>query len=360
MKENIGQLYLAGFNGREYNAELEVLLEKHGIGSFILFEKNIPDSREALKRLISDINDKAASLSLPRPLIAIDHEGGRVHRLKNLATRFPPAGHTAHLPDEAIVEIAFQQAQELLYFGFNMIIAPVLDVCSRDAQGAIGARSFSGSPSEAARRGLLAMEGFRRAGILAVPKHFPGHGDIPADPHFGMAVVEKNIEEFERCDIVPFKSVIEQGADVIMTAHILTPNVDGRLPATLSRRWVDYLRTGLGFKNVVMTDDLCMKAIWDIYSVEEMTGLAVRAGLDLFTICFNDGEFAGGLERAYRHYEKMISEDSNAEKQFHVSLERIRRLKHKLSAVSVLDDESIFEKGKNLLAEIVDGAFKQG
>jgi beta-N-acetylhexosaminidase len=81
-----------------------MLLEEYGIGSFILFEKNIPESGEALKQLIKDINDKSESLSLPRPIISIDHEGGRVHRLRNLATLFPPVGQTADLPDEAIIE----------------------------------------------------------------------------------------------------------------------------------------------------------------------------------------------------------------------------------------------------------------
>ncbi|OVE74338.1 hypothetical protein BVX94_00675, partial [bacterium B17] len=285
MNNSLGQLYLLGFDGQEYNEELDLLLEDYGVGSFILFEKNIPDNRENLKKLIKDINDKSDSLSLPPPIIALDHEGGRVHRMKDLATRFPPVGHTSDLPDESIIEIAYQQAQELLYFGFNMIMAPVLDVCSKDASGVIGARSFSDSPAEAARRACLAMEGFRKAGIIAVPKHFPGHGDIPADPHFGMAVVEKTLEEFEACDIVPFRSAIEQGADVIMSAHILTPNIDGEMPATLSQFWLDYLRSKLGYKNIIMADDLCMKAIWDNYTMEEITAEAVKAGIDLFCIC---------------------------------------------------------------------------
>ena len=350
MKE-LGQLYLVGFSGREFNEELALLLEKYHIGGLVLFGRNMPGTRAGLKKLISDIYEKAASLGMPPPFVAIDHEGGRVHRPGGLATHFPPPGRMGLLTDRELMEVYAKQSEELAFYGFNMVLGPVLDLCPGD-MGHIGDRSFGLDPLFAIPRILIASDGLEKAGLITVPKHFPGHGDVDVDPHLKLPVIGKSLKDFEDIDLLPFRAIFERGAEIIMGAHVLAPLIDPEIPASLSAKWLDFLRSKLGFGGIFVSDDLCMKAVWDRYSIEDITEKGLRAGVDVFCICFGDGEFDGAVGRSFEHLSHLVSRDPSLLTQAKRSIEKIKALKKNFSRRRVFDNEAIFVKGHDLVKEI--------
>jgi len=349
--QEAGQLYITGFNGTEFNSELEDILENYNPGGVVLFKRNIPDSREKLKKLITDIYDKAKSLSMPVPFICIDHEGGRVHRLGNLATHFPPPGKMNLLTDREIYEIYLQQAHELSFFGFNLIFGPVFDFCPA-GEGHIGDRSFGDKPESAITSMLNANRALVKGGLITVPKHFPGHGNVNVDPHFHLSVVEKSQRDYEVYDLLPFKEAIKDGCGAIMSAHVLVRDVDREFPATLSGKWLSLLRNNLNFNGVIVSDDLCMKAVWDRYGLEDITSHGMLAGLDIFCICFNDGEFDNAFRRSFSHIAELAGKDKDIEKRVISSIERVEILKKSFSGRKTFDNEAVFIKGHELLKEL--------
>ena len=351
MKE-LGQLYIVGFNGKEYNNELDDLLENYQVGGLILFGRNIPETQEKLKKLISNIYDKASSLSMPFPFISIDHEGGRVHRLNNLATHFPSPGKLSKVSSMLVYRIYEQQSRELSFYGFNTVFSPVLDLCPLVNESVISERSFSPDHEVLIPRTLAAMTGLESTGILSVPKHFPGHGSVKVDPHFDLPIVDKSLSQYEENDLLPFKAIIRNQAKAIMSAHVLTKQVDSTYPATLSKLWMKYLKEKLGFRGLIISDDLCMKAIWNKYTMEEVTTCGLKAGLNVLCICYNEGEFLDAFKTSYRYLTDHVKRDRNFEKLAQESIDKVRLTKNTFSKFRSFDNESIFEQGKKLLLEI--------
>ena len=351
---DIGQNFIVGFNGTSYNDELEELIVKYKIGGIILFKRNISDSRFELKNMLTQIQEKAKSINIPPLFVAIDHEGGRVHRLGDLATHFPAPYSMELLGEDDLYRVYVQQGGELVFFGFNMVFGPVLDLCSSDSKGAIGDRSFGTDFKSAMPRILIAQKGLEKSGILTVLKHFPGHGSVGVDPHYNLPHIEKDLSEFEEYDLLPFKEAVKKGTNAIMSAHILASSVDAVFPATISKTWLTYLRDKLLFKGMIVSDDLCMKALWDNYSIEEITEIGVRAGLDSLCICFNDGEFDKAFQRSYNFLTRLVAENDSVAKYMKKAQERIKDLKKKFSGLKAFNDELIFIKGKDLLKEIAE------
>ncbi len=216
-------------------------------------------------------------------IIAADQEGGNVVRLRD-GTIFPGNMGLGAIGSKKITyEVGRIIGKELISVGINMNLAPVLDVNTNPVNPVIGIRSFGGDPEMVASLGGAYIEGLHSEGVLAVAKHFPGHGDSSLDSHLDLPIINKDLDELMKIHIKPFMDAISIfNVDAIMTAHVVYPALDKENPATLSSKILtDFLREKLGFDGVIMTDDMEMKAISDRYTPGDASIKALKAGADL-------------------------------------------------------------------------------
>ena len=240
---------------------------------------------------------------------------------------------------------------QLRYLGVNMNLAPVLDVISDPFSPAVRTRSLGDDPRTVAALGVALIRGMRGAGILTVAKHFPGLGGVQTDPHISMPVLPRGLKELERRDLVPFVEAVRAGVDAIMPSHVLVPEIDGELPATLSERAiVGVLRDRLGFDGAVLTDDMLMGGITGGYAVDKACLMALKAGQDMILICRDldvQKKAVDRVKEALRHGE--ISQE-----RLDASTMRILRLKER-----ILRGEGEEEEGE-VRAEERPGAKAEG
>lgn len=209
-------------------------------------------------------------------------------------------------------------------YGFNLDFAPVADVNSNPQNPVIGKRAFSSDPKVAAAMVSAAVEGFHEAGMLCTLKHFPGHGDTGEDSHYGTATTNQTWEEMQAAALLPFEAGIAAGADVVMAAHITTPNAtqDG-LPASLSYTMLtERLRGELGFTGVICTDALEMKAISSHYAPADAAVAALNAGADILLM-------PADLCAAFEGVVQAVETGAVAEERLNESVRRILTLKEK-------------------------------
>jgi beta-N-acetylhexosaminidase len=253
---------------------------------YILYPKNI-SSRQQVQGLTKELGTLATAHTGLRPLIAVDQEGGRVRALRVPSVHDQPsAREMARYGDEAYMEAAgYIAGVELSNLGINMNFAPVLDLYSGEDTGVIGDRALSADPQRVSRLALAYAEGLERGGVVAVGKHFPGHGATTVDSHGRLPRVYASRRSLERTHLRPFAAAIEAGVPALMTAHIVYPWIDKSRPATLSPVWLtEILRRDLGFGGVIVSDAVEMRALTDNYSVKEILRFGFEAGVDLFLI----------------------------------------------------------------------------
>jgi beta-N-acetylhexosaminidase len=223
-----------------------------------------------------------------RPLVAIDHEGGRVDRLRRRPfTHFPPAAILGAAGSPRLAEaVGRAMGRELASVGIDVDFAPVLDVWSNPQNRVIGDRAFGTTPARVVRSALALARGLGRGGVLPCGKHFPGHGATAADSHFTLPRVRRSRRALLAADVVPFARAIRAGIPALMTAHVLYPALDARRPATLSPAVCrSLLRRRLGFRGVLFSDDLEMGAIAGRRSIAGAAVEALRAGCDMLLVC---------------------------------------------------------------------------
>ncbi len=278
---------VAGFEGTDLNPQIEDLIVNHHVGGLILFERNF-ENPEQLTRLIGDLQKLALATPPFAPLfISVDQEGGRVSRLQAPFTRFPDPCCLGRARSESLAErFGLALGREMRAVGINMDYAPVLDINTNPENPIIGKRAFSDEPEWASKLGVAFMRGFQETGVLAVGKHFPGHGDTSQDSHLTLPSVDRDSVTLENVELQPFQAAIQNGLEVIMTAHVIYKAWDEKLPATFSIPILQkLLREKLGFKGLIMSDDLEMKAVEDHIPFESFGTLGTQAGIDLFLIC---------------------------------------------------------------------------
>jgi beta-N-acetylhexosaminidase len=287
--EKVGQLLLLGFGGTTMDATIAAFLEEMKPGGVALFGRNIEGSTQTL-RLIRDVrvHDPAG---IPM-FVAVDQEGGTVVRLTEHATVLPSAMALGAARDVELARRAGRAlGEDLALFGFNMNLAPVLDISSNPNNPVIGIRSFGESPQAVAELGVGYVEGLQSAGVLAVAKHFPGHGDTDSDSHYHLPVLLHDQARLEEVELLPFTRGFAEGLDAIMTAHIALPGLGGLhadLPATVSERVLTtLLRAELGYQGLVITDGLEMQGIVQRFGSGEAAVRAVHAGADVVMVLWD-------------------------------------------------------------------------
>ncbi|WP_195945764.1 beta-N-acetylhexosaminidase [Paraclostridium bifermentans] len=295
LDEKIGQMILSGFNGTCFNKELSILINDFKVGGIILFSRNIEYSKQ-LKKLTSDIIGINQDIPL---FISIDEEGGRVSRLPKDIKKFESSKSIGDREDE---KYAYENGREiggiLKNHNINMNFAPVLDIYSNPKNTVIGDRAFGDNEKVVSSMGIATMKGLRDENIIPVVKHFPGHGDTEIDSHLGLPIVEKNLKQLNELELIPFNKAIENGVGAVMVSHILIKEIDDKYPATLSYTMInDILRNDMKFENIVITDDMLMKAITDYISIEEASVKSIKAGADIILIGSDINKTKSVIER---------------------------------------------------------------
>ncbi len=284
LNEKIGQMFMVSFRGTTPNEDIKTMIQRYKVGGVILFKENITDM-EQLARLTHQLQQLNPS-NIPL-FIAVDEEGGSVSRLPKEAAGFPALRELGERgnPKEAY-RIGREMGNLLKKVGINVNFAPVMDVNNNPSNPVIGDRSFGNNPHLVKEMGISMMKGMQDAGIISCIKHFPGHGDTVVDSHDNMPVVKHDMEHLKQIEFYPFKGAAEEGADMIMTAHIKFPAVDpSGYPATMSKKILtDMLRKEWGFKGVVITDSMTMGAITKNFSLKEALIKSVKAGVDIILL----------------------------------------------------------------------------
>ena len=333
LREKVGQLFWVRPETLDFslNPEKKTLtqtmrqnLEQYPVGGIAVFKKNIQDENQ-LSSLIADFQ----SASKIPMIVAVDEEGGAVARLANHeAFSLPKYTSARDIGKTGDPEQARQMGRTiggyLRFYGFNLDFALVADVDSNPANPVIGRRAYSTDAQQTAQMVAAAVEGFHEAGMLCTVKHFPGHGDTGQDSHYGTATSYKTWEEMKAMEMLPFEAGIAAGADVVMTAHITTPNAttDG-LPASLSYTMItERLRGELGFQGVIVTDALEMNAIKKHFTPAESAVAALRAGVDVLLM-------PSDLRAAFDGVVQAVEDGTLSEERLNESVRRILTLKQK-------------------------------
>ncbi|WP_195986449.1 glycoside hydrolase family 3 N-terminal domain-containing protein [Clostridium sp. D53t1_180928_C8] len=336
------------------NSEVAQIIDDFDLGGVILFAQNVKTTEQTTK-LTHDLqqvieNDESNDLPL---LITVDQEGGIVTRL-GTGTSLPGNMALGATKNElSSYRAGSVIGKELNSLGINVNFSPSLDVNNNPANPVIGLRSFSSNADLVSKLGIKMINGIQEQGVSGAAKHFPGHGDTATDSHYGLPVVDKSYEELKEIELKPFKAAIENGVDMIMTAHVQLPQIekdtvisknDGQeigIPSTLSDDVLTgVLREDMGYNGIIITDALNMDAISKNFGEVETVKMAIKAGVDIAlmpTILRSKADVSklqaivDGIKEAVESGELTISEIDD-------SVERIVKLKIDRGIINVNND----------------------
>jgi beta-N-acetylhexosaminidase len=270
-------------------------------GGVILFSRNYDNHRQ-----LTELTQQIHALRNPHLLIAVDHEGGRVQRFREDFTRIPAMRELGKIWDKQPArarhlarQTGYVLAAELNACGVDFSFTPVLDI-DHGQSGVIGDRAFHSDLQAVSDLAHQLMLGLKKGGMLAVGKHFPGHGYIKADSHLQKSIDQRSYIDIEMNDLIPFQQMIDFGLAGIMPAHVIYPAVDAR-PAGFSTLWLQkILREQLQFEGCIFSDDLTMRGAGEfLESMLSRAQAALAAGCDMILVCNNSAgadEILNGLQ----------------------------------------------------------------
>ena len=287
-RRDIGQFLIGSMPDRTVPVEMRSLAREFDLGGIILFSRNIEAPEQ-----VAELAAESEALGRTTPAwVSVDQEGGRVARLTEPFTKWPPMatlGRAGREGEALAARFAKALASELRAVGITLDYAPVLDLHTNPKNPVIGDRALSERADEVARLGRVIIKTLQESGVAACGKHFPGHGDTSTDSHLELPLVEHPPDRLRAIEFEPFRAAIAEHVAFIMTAHVLVPSLDDERPATLSPKVVQaLLRDELGFEGVILSDDLEMKAVSARSPVPESAVEAIRAGCDAILVCSGD------------------------------------------------------------------------
>nr|WP_085524798.1 glycoside hydrolase family 3 protein [Tuberibacillus sp. Marseille-P3662] len=344
LEEKIGQLFIVhaygktptdpsfedmNVNHNRGGKNFKEIIEKYHIGGVIYFNwsQNIgtPLDAEQVNSLSNGLQEIAMDQRMPIPMfISTDQEGGIVQRVTSPATVFPGnMALGATRSTQNATKSAAIMGTELQSLGINMNFAPVADVNVNPANPVIGVRSFGEDPALVSDMTVAQVNAYQNKDVIATAKHFPGHGDTAVDSHYGLPIINHDLETLHQVDLQPFKAAIDAGIDAIMTAHIVVPALDDSgLPATLSKPILTgVLREELGYNGLIITDSLGMSGA-NVVEPEQVPVKAFKAGADILLNPPNVG-------RAYNAMLEAVKSGDISRKRLNQSVYRILKAKMK-------------------------------
>jgi len=317
----IGQHLMIGIAGTELTPEtLEVFRRTHA-GGLIIFRPNFANAQSFI-RLLTELEEKLGR----RLLVAVDHEGGRVLHLNEGITIFPDnlaVGSGSRKQD--VARQGEIEAVELRRLGFDLNLAPTVDVLAGRYSPNIGIRSYGCDAEIVARMSAARIRGMQAKGLSACAKHFPGLGSAPVDPHLALPQLSSDWEEMQTVHLKPFQAAIEAGVHAVMSSHPVYSTLDTtNVPATFSRRLISgYLRKDMKFQGLILSDDLEMGALERFDKIGERAVRAVDAGHDMVLLCHDPQGQVEAFDALYKAYEGGRLKKTNLE----ASAERVAKLR---------------------------------
>ncbi len=312
--EHVGQLLIFGFEGTEPSARLRTAITTIQPGGIILFARNIVEPRQTWGLL-----KEARALANTPMFLCVDMEGGTVDRLKTVIAPAPAAADVFATGRKKL----FRQhgrliGEECRALGFNVDFAPVMDLGLEPSRAVLASRTVSANPKETVTYAEEFLRGLSNAKILGCGKHFPGLGEANLDTHHELPAIGKKGRQLWKEDLYPYRKLRKE-LPIVMVAHAAYPDVTcDRTPASLSPKWIsEILRGKIGYRGLVISDDLEMGGVLAAGSIEHAAVETLRAGAALFLVCHNeahvwaayravlqeaerDRKFAGLVERAAR------------------------------------------------------------
>ena len=316
LKTKLYQMFILGTEGDGYIQALE-----KGLGGMIFFTKDI-QSKDQFKNLVSDIKSKA----LISPFLSIDQEGGRVERTENIhnGKKYLSAKYAYEKGEDFLRNQTKEIALELKSYGLNLNFAPCIDVNTNPNNPIIGERAFSSNSDAVIKCEKIVSQTYRENGIIPCAKHFPGHGDANADSHLTLPEINLPLEEMEKTHIKPFASCAKT-IEMIMVAHLhCTCFEKDIIPTSLSKNAISYLRNQLGFKGIIISDDMIMKGATKFGFVNACE-MGIRAGLNMFIYRNSTPETINIIETIAQ---KALT-DKELQEKIENSFEKINNLKSK-------------------------------
>jgi beta-N-acetylhexosaminidase len=355
ISDKVGQMLMVGIDGDTVSSGSASFIQNNHIGGVIINGYNVKSPAQLLQlnNQFKKINSQENKIPL---FLSTDEEGGKVSRMPPGVLNLP---NSKVIGDKNNVTIASKVGEAIgsrvKAFGFNMTMAPVLDINSNPNNPIIGVRSFGNNADVVTRMGIAEMQAIQNGNVIPVVKHFPGHGDTDVDSHKGLPIVYNDINRLNALELVPFKKAIQQNADMTMVAHILIPKIDSQYPSSLSKNVVtDLLRKKLHFNGVIITDDLTMGAILQNYKIGDAAVKAIQAGNDIALVCHG----LGNQITAKNAILAAIKDGKISEQQINDSVYRILKLKKKYhlndKPISTIDLNSINQSSEKIYQSLLN------
>ncbi len=310
----LGQVLMLGYMGETASDTILHWIRDHKVGGIKVFGWNANDL-DILSQTITEMQKTAVESSLEIPLfIATDQEGGWVRHVKGETSITPGnlAIGASGLPYDAYMT-GYLIGMELKALGINMNFAPTVDVYLNPLADVIGPRAFSHDPVQTGILGLAFLKGQDEAGVISTAKHYPGHGNAEEDSHGTLPVIQSTKTFLENNDLIPYKMMIQEGLPAVMVGHLAYPQISGDMtPASLSSLFLrDILRTEMGYKGLIITDDLVMQgAHAGDLSLPEVCEESLRAGSDILLVSRNPENH----EKIWDHLTVLMNEDEEFRK----------------------------------------------
>lgn len=321
LEEKIGQLFIVGFPQKTISPELEKFISEYKPGSFLLFKRNIHSS-EQIRDLNASLYRTSFKYSKLPPLIAIDQEGGSVSRLP--ITPAPPNAFAIGQTQSPLLaeEMGYQTGLFLREVGFNMNLAPVLDVSDPLSGSFIGVRSFGSDPQIVGELGVAYSQGLLKARVIPTAKHFPGTGNLKADPHVSVVRNSSTLQSLKEKDLKPYEAYTKLGNKIaVMLSHLIYPSLDdSREPASFSKKIsTDLLRKEMHYAGLVVTDDLQMQGSKQLLRPEAAALKALQAGADIVMLTWSFADQG----KAFEYVKKAVENGELSIDDLHEKLRRI-------------------------------------
>jgi beta-N-acetylhexosaminidase len=327
IRAHVGELLISGFDGLTLPAEMREIAREFDLGGLIIFSRNVEAPEQ-----VAELAVAGESLRRDAPLwFSVDQEGGRVQRLKEPFTRWPPMAVLGRAKSDALAErFGRALARELRAVGITLDYAPVLDIHTNPKNPVIGDRALAEKADSVAQLASAIIRALQGEGVAACGKHFPGHGDTSTDSHLELPLVEHPLDRLRAVEFEPFRAAIREQVAFIMTAHVLLPALDETRPATLSPAVVQrLLREELGYGGVILSDDLEMKAVSVQTPVPAAAVQAIQAGCDAVLICSGDVDLQAATLEALV---KAVEAGEISRSRLEVSMKRLTRIKERFLA----------------------------
>lgn len=298
-------------------------VKKYPVGGLIYFTNNFENRKQTI-----DMIKKTQEYSAVPLFIGVDEEGGIVSRLGKKTemgtTKHPPMQTIGETGDpQKAYEVGKTLAEELKELGFNVDFAPDADVLVNSDNTEIGTRSFGSNPELVATMVQSLVKGLEENGISSTLKHFPGHGSTYVNSHTGYSESKRTIDELRECELIPFISGIEAGADFIMISHMTPVNItEEKVPCSISKEIItDILIDELGYNGIIITDSLSMGAVTEEYTAGDAAVRAVKAGVDMILM-------TPDVKKAHDAIVKAVNDGDISEERIKTSVRKILNLKY--------------------------------